>query len=373
MKQSRPARVVLLCVAALLVASACAGEPTEPTAATPARADLLDELTHQAEVISDFDQVRAILVSHRGRIVLEQYYDSGPDAYWDVQSVAKSVVSTLVGIAIDEGLIAGVEEPLSRLLPAYADTMPPAVAGTTLRQLLTMTSGLPTGEYLPVPDFMASRDWVRAIVTSPESPPGGPFVYSNGASHVLAAIVTEAAGMSPMEYARTRLFAPLGIDTRPALETVYSAPPRREQLAAHAAAGFAWLVDPQGVNTGWAGLKLRPRDLMKLGRLFLAQGRWGDEQVVSSRWVAEATKPQVATDVTGAGYGYQWWTGEVEGSDSFHAEGFGGQLVEVVPDRDLVVVTSAEVRDDDVTSRGVEVKLLHNLVDDAIVQHFPTR
>ncbi len=374
MKQSAPScSLGLLCAALLLVAPSCGGDPPEGAAPTPTRVELAEELAHQAEVVPEFDQVRAIVVSHHGRIVFEQYYGTGSDAHRDVQSITKSVVSTLIGIAVGEGLIRSVDEPLSRLLPGYADAMSPAVAGTTLRQLLTMTAGLPAGEDLPVPSFMRSRNWGRAILTAPESPPGTQFAYSNGTSHLLAAVLQEATGTSALEYARTRLFEPLGIDTRAAAQTVYSAPPRPEQLAAHAAAGFAWLVDPQGVNTGWWGLKLRAHDLLKLGQLFLAKGRWGDDQVVSADWVAQATRPQVRTDVSGAGYGYQWWTGEVDGTESFWAEGFGGQLVEVVPDRDLVVVTSTEVRDDDVTSRGIDVKVLHNIVDDAIAQQFPAR
>lgn len=372
-RSARSRTVSLLCAALLLLVPGCGGDPPEEAAPTPTRADLEEEIAHQAGVIPEFDEVRAIVVSHRGRVVLEQYRGTGPEEYREVQSITKSVVSTLIGIAVDEGLIRSVDEPLSRLLPGYADAMSPVVAGTTLRQLLTMTAGLPAGEHLPVPSFMRSQDWGRAILTTAESSPGTRFVYSNGTSHLLAAVLQEATGTSVLEYARSRLFEPLGIDTRPAVQTVYSAPPRPEQLAAHAAAGFAWLVDPQGVNTGWWGLKLRAHDLLKLGQLFLAKGRWGEDQVVSADWVAEATRPQVDTDVLGVGYGYQWWTGEVDGTETFQAMGFGGQLIEVVPDRDLVVVTSTEVRDDDVTSRGIDVKVLHNIVDDAIAGQFPAR
>ena len=206
---------------------------------------------------------------------------------------------------------------------------------------------------------------MRAILANPESPPGQGFVYSNGTSHLLAAIVEEATGTSALAYARSRLFGPLGIDTTPAFRRV----PTPENLEALDRAGFAWPTDPQGTSTGWFGLRLRPEDLLKIGQLFLDHGRWEGQQIVSEEWVEEATSQQVEVD-SSVGYGYQWWTGDLDGETSYQAMGYGGQLVVVVPSRDLVVVTAAELRQADVTSRGIDENVMLAIVEDAVVSRF---
>lgn len=263
--------------------------------------------------------------------------------------------------------------------------MSPAVAGTTLRQLVTMTAGFPSGTEAAGPAFTRSDDWVREILTHPESPPGERFVYSDGTSHLLAAVLEEATGTSALDFARTRLFGPLHIDTRPAFRRAGTRERQAEDLVAYENAGFAWPVDPQGISTGWWGIKLRPRDMVKLGQLFLAGGRWGSQQVVTTDWVDQATSRQVTADGPGGygyqwwtatadgpgGYGYQWWTATVDGDEAFQALGYGGQVIQVVPDRNLVVVTSTEVRLDDATSHGIALNVMLSIIQDDIVSQFP--
>jgi CubicO group peptidase (beta-lactamase class C family) len=142
-QEPRPSRLVLLLVAmGCLLLSACTRtEPPEKTSSIPDREKIAAAIAGYADIIYDFDQLRAIVVATDDRIVLEQYYGTDQDTSWGVQSVTKSVISTLVGIAVDEGLIGGLDDTLAQLLPGYADAMSPAVAGTTLRQLLTMTPG----------------------------------------------------------------------------------------------------------------------------------------------------------------------------------------------------------------------------------------
>lgn len=371
-----PSRLVLLLVAmACLLLPACTGAaPPEQTPSIPDREKIAVAIAGHAELISDFDQVRAIVVATDDRIVFEEYYGTDQDAYRGVQSVTKSVVSTLVGIALKEGLIGSIDDTLAQLLPRYANVMSPAVAGTTLRHLLTMTAGFPSGDEAPGPPFIRSEDWVREILTSPESPPGEGFLYSNGTSHLLAAVLEEATGTSALDFARSRLFGPLGIETRPAFRpAVVPQESRAEDIAAYENADFAWPVDPRGVSTGWWGIKLRPLDMVKLGQLFLGGGRWGDRQVVPAEWAEQATSQQVAVDGLGEGngYGYQWWTGMVDGDEAFRAMGYGGQLIEVIPGRNLVVVTTTEVRLDDPTSHGINLNVLLSIVEDAIVSQFP--
>ena len=367
---SIPSRVFLVIVAfSCLVLPACTGTAAEKKSSVPDPEEISAAIAGYADTIFDFDQVRSILVATDDRIVFEQYYGTDQDAYWDVFSVTKSVVSTLVGIALEDGLIDSLDDTAAQLLPKSAEDMSPAVARTTLRELLTMTAGFPSGDEATGPAFTQSEHWVSAILRNPESPPGGPFLYSNGTSHLLAAIVEEATGTSALDYARSRLFEPLGIHTRPVTRGVVNS---AEALAAHEkAAGFAWPVDPQGVSTGWWGIKLQPRDMVKLGQLFLADGRWEGQQIVPADWVDEATTQQVTADGLGDGYGYQWWTATVDATEAFRAMGYGGQLIQVLPERDVVVVTTTEVRSDDATSRGIDLNVLLNILEDAIVSKFP--
>ena len=365
---SRTRRLGLVVALGVLLLPACGGDEssTERTA-EPTRAEMTSALQEHARIISAFDTVRAILVARGGETVLEEYYGTADaESYWGLQSVTKSVVSTLVGIALDEGLIDGVDATLAELLPDHVEVMPPAVRSTTLHQLLTMTAGFPAELGPSDPKTALEIHWVRTILADPATPPGAGFVYSNGTSHLLAAIVEEATGESVLDFARSRRFDPLGIDSTPAFQAV----PTAESLKQLDEADFAWPVDPQGTNTGWFGLRLRPQDLLKIGQLFLDHGRWEGRQVVSREWVAEATKQQVEVDSSGEGYGYQWWTGELDGDRSYRAVGYGGELIVVVPTRELVVVAATEFRQGDVTSQGIAEEVLLAILEDAVISRF---
>jgi CubicO group peptidase (beta-lactamase class C family) len=208
-----------------------------------------------------------------------------------------------------------------------------------LRQLLTMTGGLPLGTITGGFDFVTTRDWVAAILANPEQPPGQAFNYSNGSSHLLSAIVATATKRSTLQYAREKLFGPLGIDTEPAAEL----PARAESIPAYNKAAFAWPKDPQGYHLGFSYLKLTAPDMAKLGQLWLDRGRWQGRRLVSEAWVDESTRPHVPTRgaVSLGDYGYQWWVTKVNGHPAYAALGYGGQLIEVVPHLGLVVAVSS--------------------------------
>ncbi len=313
--------------------------PLLPAAATSADRQVDQEVAAALEArfaTQGYRQLRSALVLADGRTVLERYYPSGQSDYHHVWSVTKSVVSTLIGIAIAQGKLQGVEQTLEELLPAHAPTMPPAVAGTTLEQVLTMTGGFggDPGQ-LPTP----VTDWVAEILSKPYSKPGQGFHYANGGSHLLSAILVQATGMSTLDYAREVLFDPLGIPTTPAAQPTATVEDWEAFDESFEAADFAWAVDPQGIHTAPYGLRLRAQDLAKIGLLYLKKGRWQDQQLVPEDWVREATRAQVDT---GGGYspeyGYQWWVTTADGAPAYAALGSGGQVLEVVPSRDLVVV-----------------------------------
>lgn len=284
-----------------------------------------------------YRQLRSVVVLAEGRTVFEGYYQGDQFDYHHVWSVTKSVVSTLIGIAIARGELEGVKQTLEQLLPDDAPGMSPEVAGTTLGQVLTMTAGLRTDDPGALPT--ATRDWVAAILTEPYSAPGQGFHYSNAGSHLLSAILVQATGRSTLDYAREVLFDPLGIPSVPAFEPTLTGEDWESFGEAFDSADFAWPVDPQGIHTGGWGLRLRAQDLAKIGLLYLGNGRWQDQQVVPEAWVREATRAQVDTvDGYTPSYGYQWWVTTADKDAAYAALGTGGQVLEVVPSRDLVVV-----------------------------------
>jgi CubicO group peptidase (beta-lactamase class C family) len=299
-------------------------------------------------------EVRSALVVRHGYLVYERYWQGMTASHSDnLQSVTKSVVSALVGIALGEGKLTGLDQPvgelLARHLPPNAD---PRVARVTLEQLLTMTSGL-AGDYPPLggdPRISqrqgASRDWVRHILGRRlATNPGSSFAYSSATSQLLSAIVADATGMSTLAFARARLFGPLGINSANAPAPVFVAHPSAAALQAYARAPVAWPTDPQGYQLGFSGLKLPSRELAKFGYLYLNQGRWDGRQLVPADYVAASTRPHSTPppdSVGGESYGYQWWVTSQARHPSFLAVGKGGQFVQVVPDLDLVVVITSD-------------------------------
>ncbi len=354
-------RALLLAAAAgLLALAGCAAPPVQsppaPTARTRCHQDAGTLAAAGARISADitaefatsytdqFQDFRALLVSVCGKPVLQRYDKSTASATHNVASVTKSVVSTLVGIAIRDGFLKGVDQTLAQLLPGHASEMTPAVASVTLRQLLTMTAGLDKdGPSSSVGPWIESTDWVRGILRE-GSTGTGQFGYSSATSHVIAAILVRATGRPLLDYAREKLFDPLGIETRPAAQPllVPAGVPEYDK------AGFAWPVDPQGINFGAGFLKMKSADMLKLGQLYLDGGVFAGRQVVPAEWVHDATRGQVDTDsgFAGSGYGYQWWVTTAGPDPAFAAVGFGGQLIEVVPKRQLVVVFSTELTSD---------------------------
>ena len=198
----------------------------------------------------------------------------------------------------------------------------------------------------------ASRDWVRHILGRRlATNPGTTFAYSSATSQLLSAIVADATGVSTLAFARARLFGPLGIASAKAPTPVLVAHPSQATLEAYQRAPVAWPTDPQGYQLGFSGLKLPSRDLAKFGYLYLNGGRWDTTQVVPADYVAASIHPH-STPAPGApaeGYGYQWWVTSQARHPSFLAVGYGGQLLQVVPDLDLVVVITSDAnqnRDD---------------------------
>lgn len=350
-----------------VIVTACTGQPPlDPGSQRDAGDHIAEAIEVQFASGEPFDQVRAVVVLRDGERVLESYYDTDDSAWWDVESITKSVISMLVGIAIEEGAISGVEQTLGELLPALADQMTPRAASITLHELLTMTAGLEEVESAMKPSaFERSKDPVRHVLRHP-GPHRGSFAYSNAGTHLLSEVLRVATGEPVLDYARSRLFDPLGIPSRPALQP--EARPR--EVAAYLAADFAWPVDPQGRHLGYRLLKLRPTDLARLGQLYLDGGRWEGEQVVPEAWVRDSTSAQVSLPIARDGfdsYGYLWWLGTVGGHAAFASFGFGGQLILVLPDLETVVAVAVEIDPFSITDYGVSAGNLVYLIESAVL------
>ena len=267
---SRTQRLLIIATAALsAVAVSCAapdnGAPPDTPTTTAGRHLVETNLAPRIDAffttsyVDGFRNVRAVLVMVDGQPAFENYNNSTPAATANTSDVTKSVMSMLIGVALDERRIPSVDATVLELLPSDAARMAPEVKGITLRQLLTMTAGQKID--VGIPDFEQSADWVGTILaTPPTHPPGGGFHYSSAASHLLSAILLQATGRSVLDYAREKLFTPLGIDTDPAAEPVV----RVENVAAYDSAGFAWPVDPQGIHVGHSLLKMTAPDMAKL-------------------------------------------------------------------------------------------------------------
>lgn len=330
----RTATLLSVLVVFFVVLVACApGVPAAPPTGLAALAPMVDKFL--AEDPGRVANVRAVLVQVGGDLVVERRLRGAPDTAGDVYSVTKSVVATLVGAAIADGKISGVDARLGDLLPDDAAAMTPAQRGTTLRQLLTMNAGLspfvepPSGVQTP-----PGVDWLDAAFASASLRPGAGFIYSDADAHVLAAVLSTVVGRPLLDYAREKLFDPLGIPTAGAEQ-----PPAANAQFSGTTRG--WAVDPQGRNTGYAHLALTADDLLRLGRLWLDRGVHDGRQLVPAAWIDAMTTTQITTTEPGLSYGYLTWIPQAGGHHAFAAMGAGGQLVEVVPDLRLVAVVTS--------------------------------
>jgi CubicO group peptidase (beta-lactamase class C family) len=233
---------------------------------------------------------------------------------------------------------------------------------------MTMTAGLHRlwwGVDDPTISYMTAPDPLRRLLAAADQPRGS-FAYSNAGAHVVAWVLQQATGTSLLDFARRVLFGPLGIDTHPAS----TEPVREATISSYQREGFAWPTDSRGVNAGWGLLRLRPEDVAKIGLLYLQGGVWDGRTVVDRAWTEAATTPRVPTTELADHYGYLWWTTEADDRPAYVGIGAGGQLLEVVPDRDLVVVVSSSYDLAAPSAAGVTDEPLLTLVDDVIAPRF---
>ncbi len=267
--------------------------------------------------------INSLLIVRNGRIVLDAYFDPYNGSFpHKLASITKSVTSTLVGIAIDQGKLQ-LDQPMVSFFPDRTiANLTDRKKAMTVRDLVSMRNGMKSGCIAgdePTLDAMRSTpDWMQAALDRPMAKdPGQSWCYDSPGMHILSAILQKATGMTEYEFARQNLFEPLGI---------------REVF---------WSSDPQGYTHGWGDLFLKPQDAAKLGYLWLHQGRWEDRQIVSADWVAEAVKPHSIAGDDNYGYGI-WVAVDEPPDDNFFAVGRGGQYIRVYPSYNAIVVVTAQ-------------------------------
>lgn len=288
--------------------------------------------------------LKTVVVAHKGAIIAERGYRGHKvGAPANIKSASKAIISALVGIAIDKGVLAGVDQPIAPLLekdlPADPD---PRLFEITVGHLLSMQAGLARTSGANYGRWVQSKNWVRSALAQPfDDAPGGAMLYSTGSSHLLSALLTRAAKRSTLDLARDWL-GPQD--------------------------GFAigdWQRDPQGIYLGGNQMAMTARSLLAFGELYRNGGRTqSGRQLIPPSWIAASWTPRTASRFTGDGYGYGWFLREIGGHTVPYAWGYGGQMLYVTPTLDLTVAMTSD--DGMPAGRTGHRSDLHALMDEIV-------
>jgi len=313
------------------------------TKASPADSGLSEAKLRamSAAVRSDeFKKIGSILIARHGKLAYEDYVEGDANTLRDTRSATKSITDVLIGVAIREGKLSGVDAKVLALLPDRARRIQnpdPRKSAITVEDLLTMSSPLECDDWNDASRGNEERmylveDWTQFILDLPirgrmhlgeqvEPPPHGRyFSYCTGGAFVLGEVLQKATSMRVDRYAQEKLFAPLGITN------------------------VQWVYSPLNIPQTGGGLRLASRDLLKIGQLYLDGGRWQQNQIVNEQWVHDSTSPHAQIDDV-TNYGYFWWLKSFKSGEksypAFFMSGNGGNKVVVVPGLDLVTVITS--------------------------------
>ena len=261
--------------------------------------------------------IRSVMVIRNGYIVFEKYYLGDANVDKDIFSVTKSITSALAGIAIDKGYINNIDQKAVSFFPELVSKISDSrFEKVTIRHLLTMSTGYQTSYGGPQGADLCLG---KSLLTEP----GASAAYSGCSSHLVSCIISKATKMSTLEFGYKYLFEPLGIK-KP-----------------------FWSENYDGCHKGSYGLYMAARDMAKIGYLYLQNGVWDGNQIISDEWINDSTQKQILLNFGQKvyKYGYFWWITSAEGQPDFSsAVGYGGQYIHVVPDLDLVIVATSDER-----------------------------
>ena len=288
-------------------------------------------------------RLHSLLVSQDDDLVVERYFNGArPQDRANVKSVSKSVMSALIGLAIAEGHIEGLDQAITDYYPELAAD--DRKRHITIGNLLSMQAGLETTSFYNYGSWVLSDDWVKYALQQPvRAEPGTRLVYSTGNTHLLSDILTAATGRSTLDFARSALATPLGFELAP------------------------WPRDPNGVYFGGNNMLLTPRQMLSFGSLYLNDGKVGSQQVIPASWVATSFQRRVESPrERGRYYGYGWWIKSMAGFDAPYAWGYGGQFIMLIPELELVVVTTSNSEPG--AGRRRHIRSLYRLIENEIVK-----
>jgi CubicO group peptidase (beta-lactamase class C family) len=282
-----------------------------------------EAITAAERLAADLRNIRSFLIMWNGSVVSESYYGgSKATTLHHIRSITKSIVSALIGIAIDQGIIRNVNDTVLNYIPelksADNDVRKKQI---TIRHLLTMTSGFKWEE--EEMDEWFSSDTLAAISDSWDRPlvgnPGEIYNYDSASADLLTVVLTRAAKQQAKTFLIENLFEPLDITE------------------------FEWEKDPAGFHRGSGGLIMRAFDLAKIGQLYLQKGKWNGRQLISEKWIEQSVAQQVRVNAT-VSYGYLWRSRQIASIHHYYGMGYGGQYLMVEPSLKLVVVANHEWR-----------------------------
>lgn len=274
------------------------------------------------EGIFEIGTVQSMMIEHNGELIYDEFRDGmNKNKPTNIKSASKSVLSLLVGIAIDRDYLEGVEQPIGEFFPDYFEQNPDSVKeAITIKDLLTMRSGLETTSFHNYGRWVVSNNWITYVLSRPlTEKPGGKMVYSTGTSHLLSVILTRATGMSTRTFADEYLFGPLGIRIG------------------------GWDRDPQGYYMGGNNLAISPLALLKIGRLMNNMGEYNGRQIVPQSWIKESINIYTRSNFNDYNFGYMWWRKTVEGKEVLFAWGNGGQYIMILPEMNTVISITSDV------------------------------
>ena len=312
------------------------------------------------EINDSIPSLGSFIVSQNNKVIYEQYFHgANKETIFSIKSVTKSIVSVLAGIAQDKNILPNLNTPVLKILPEYnisrsrfknisnieGKVTHDSIRNTlTLKNLLTMQGGFDWVENSKISTAMSfSGDPVKFVLDLPfEEYPGTVFNYNSGESHLFGAALAKIVKTNLKQFAAENLFRPLKMNI-----------PR-------------WDTDSMDRNFAGSELFMKPEDLLKFGTMILNNGKFSGKQIVSSKWIQESTSEQVKLDSWDVmpdanGYGYYWWRRKTNGHQALVATGYGGQLICVIPDLKMVIVTTCFLND---KNKGrTEIKRLHYFID----------
>ncbi|MEQ9307858.1 MAG: serine hydrolase [Balneolaceae bacterium] len=285
----------------------------------PSDSSGLTKIFEQAEEISS---LRSLIIQQNDHLIGESYFNGRtPNRPFNIKSASKSIIGLLVGIAVEEGFIPTIEEPISTYFPDYFDENPDSKKEQiTIRNLLTMQAGLASTSSGNYGAWVLSNNWIKyALDQDFVTEIDGRMVYSTGTSHLLSVIIARASGMNTKAFAEKYLFDPLNIVVG------------------------GWDRDPQGNYMGGNNLALKPTDMLKIGQMLIDDGKFDGQQIISHDWIINSFKTYTYSNYNPYGYGYHWWNTKTGDYTTFFAWGHGGQYIMMVPELDAVVIMTSSV------------------------------